>query len=65
MEGSSNKHSTKDELAEREEEATSKDTLKDVASMEKTARPDEPHDKPMSPDGAFDENREVGDADPM
>ena len=64
MEGSSNKHSTKDELAEREEEATSKDTLKDVASMEKTARP-EPDDKAPSPDGALDENREVKDADPM
>jgi hypothetical protein len=65
MEGSSKKHSTKDELAERDEEATSKDTLKDVAGKEKTARSNEPHDKPPSPDGALDENREIKDSDPM
>ena len=65
MEGSTKKHSTEDELAEREDEATSKETLKDVAGKEKTGRANEPHDKPPSPDGALDENRELKDADPM
>ncbi|HSE31243.1 MAG TPA: hypothetical protein VLA93_06670 [Pyrinomonadaceae bacterium] len=64
--GSSHGPSDKDELAEREREATSKETLKDVGEKEKSHKtPDESHDKPPSPDGAFDENREIEDADPF
>ena len=64
--GGTHGQSGSDDLAEREEEATSKDTLKDVSEKEKSAPPtDEPQGKPPSPDGAFDENREVNDADPM
>ena len=64
--GGTRGQSENDDLAEREKEATSKDTLKDVSEKEKTALPtDEPQGKPPSPDGALDENREVKDADPM
>lgn len=55
-----------DELTERENEATSKDTLKDVSEKEKVSRSnDESNDNPPSPDGAFDEDRELKDADPI
>jgi hypothetical protein len=64
--GSSHGPSDKGELTEREREATSKETLKDVDAKEKSRKtPDESHDKAPSPDGAFDENRELKDADPV
>ena len=64
--GSSRGPLDKDELSERDREATSKDTLKDVNEKEKNRHPpEESHDKPPSPDGAFDENRELKDADPI
>jgi hypothetical protein len=64
--GRTHERSGSDELTEREHEATSKDTLKEVSEKEKVARSsDEPHDKPPSPDGSFDENRELKDADPI
>ena len=54
------------ELAQREQEATTKETLKDVEEKEKNrTASDESHDKPPSPDGSFDENRELKDADPV
>jgi hypothetical protein len=40
--------------------------LKDVEENEKNrTASNESHDKPPSPDGAFDENRELNDADPV
>lgn len=55
----------KDELREREDEATSKETLKDLEQKEKSPGVgDETHEKPLSPDGALDESRELKDADP-
>ena len=54
------------DLAQREQEATTKETLKDVEEKEKNRTPShDTHDKPASPDGAFDENRELKDADPQ
>lgn len=53
-------------LAQREQEATTKETLRDVEEKEKNrTASNESHDKPPSPDGAFDENRELNDADPV
>lgn len=64
--GGRHEQSGTDDLAEREDDATSKETLKDVSEKEKVARPsDESDDKPPSPDGAIDENRELKDADPL
>ena len=58
-------HAAKDELREREDEATSKETLKDLEQKEKNSDViDETHEKPLSPDGALDESRELKDADP-
>lgn len=58
-------HSAKDELREREDEATSKETLKDLEQKEKSPGVvDETQEKPLSPDGALDESRELKDADP-
>ena len=54
----------KDELTEREDEATSKETLKDLEQKEKSAGTVDTHEKPLSPDGALDEQRELRDADP-
>lgn len=57
--------SAKDELTKREDEATSKETLKDLEQKEKSPGVvDETHEKPLSPDGALDESRELKDADP-
>jgi len=54
------------DLAEREREATTKETLNEILENEKRGKvTDEGHDKPLSPDGAFDENRELNDADPV
>lgn len=64
--GGSQGQTGSDELTERENEATSKDTLKDVSENEKVSGSgDEPNDKPPSPDGTLDENRELKDADPV
>ena len=50
---------TSDDLAEREEEATSKDTLKDVSEKEKsTGSTDKRDDNPPAPDGIPDRDRE-------
>jgi hypothetical protein len=58
-------HSTQNELFEREDEATSKETLKDLEKKEKSSGSgDETHEKPLSPDGALDERSELEDADP-
>ena len=58
-------HAAKDELSEREDEATSKETLKDLEQKEKSSGVvDEAQEKPLSPDGALDESRELKDADP-
>lgn len=58
-------HTAKDELREREDEATSKETLKDLEKEKSSGVVDETHEKPLSPDGAFDENKELKDADPL
>jgi hypothetical protein len=64
--GSSQAPSDTGDLAQREQDATTKETLKDVEEKEKNrTASDQSHDKPPSPDGAFDENREVKDADPV
>ena len=64
--GSSQSKSASEELKEREHEATSRETLKDVTEKEKNAGgPQNDRGKPPSPDGAFDENRELKDADPI
>jgi hypothetical protein len=64
--GSSQEPSDAGDLAQREQEATTKETLKDVEEKEKNrTASDESHDKPPSPDGAFDEHRELKDADPV
>jgi len=63
--GSSKTKPVREELKEREHEATSRDTLKDVAEKEKSAAATTEHEELPSPDGAFDEGRELKDADPM
>ena len=58
--------STKDELTKREDEATSKETLKDLEHKEKSSgAANETHEKPLSPDGSLDEGNELKDADPI
>jgi hypothetical protein len=53
------------DLAEREREATTKQTLNEILENEKRRNvADEGDDKPPSPDGAFDEARELNDAKP-
>ena len=53
------------DLAEREREATTKETLNEILENEKRGNvADEGNDNPPSPDGAFDESRELNDADP-
>jgi hypothetical protein len=57
-------HSAKDELSKREDEATSKETLKDLDQKEKNSGVvDETHEKPLSPDGSFDESHEIKEVD--
>jgi len=64
--GSSQEPSDAADLAQREQEATTKETLHDVEDKEKNRTPShDTHDKPPSPDGAFDENRELKDSDPV
>ena len=64
--GSSQEPSDAGDRAQREQEATTKETLKDIVEQEKSRTTStESDDKPPSPDGAFDENRELKDADPQ
>ena len=64
--GSSQEPSNTADLAEREREATTKETLKEIVDKEKSSkRSDESNNNPPSPDGAFDENRELKESDPM
>lgn len=59
---------TKEEdLAEREAEATDKETLEDFEESFGDSETGEPveDDNVKSPDGAFDESKELTDADPM
>lgn len=54
------------ELAEREAEATDKETLEDFEESFGDSETGEPvDDEVKSPDGAFDESDEHHDADPM
>jgi hypothetical protein len=54
------------ELAEREAEATEKETLKDLEESFGSSDTKETGDKKVpSPDGSFDEGRELEQADPM
>ena len=52
-----------DTIKKREDEATSKETLKDIEESE--ANTDAGDDDGPSPDGALDEPDELHDADPM
>ena len=55
-----------EELAEREAEATEKETLKDLEESFGSAESKETDDgKVPSPDGSFDEGKELEEADPM
>lgn len=55
-----------DELSEREDQATSKETLSEVAEKEQTqGTTSDGNDKPPSPDGALDSERELNEADPI
>jgi hypothetical protein len=60
-EGGANKLDT---IKKREDEATSKETLKDVEESEADTGDVDDEDGP-SPDGALDEPDELHDADPM
>jgi hypothetical protein len=55
-----------DPLREREEEATEKETLKDLEESFGGSDSEESDDRKVpSPDGSFDEGNEVEEADPM
>jgi hypothetical protein len=54
-----------EQIKEREAEATSKKTLREVEKSEKSSQAGD-HDSVLpSPDGAFDEGSELEDADPI
>ena len=53
-----------DTIKKREDDATSKDTLKDIEESEANTDDVDDGDGP-SPDGALDEPDELNDADPM
>jgi hypothetical protein len=64
MEGRAPKQNS--ELAEREEEATDKETLKDLEESFGSSDTTETDNKNVpSPDGSFDEGKELGQPDPM
>jgi hypothetical protein len=52
-------------LLEREAEATEKETLEDLEDSFGGSVTEEPENDPPSPDGAFDEDDELNQADPM
>ncbi len=54
-----------DTIKKREDDATSKETLKDIEESEATTDTDDADDDGPSPDGALDEPAELHDADPM
>lgn len=54
-----------DTIKKREEEATSKETLKDIEESEKSSNTTTDDTDGPSPDGAFDEADELHGADPM
>jgi len=55
-----------DPLREREEEATEKETLKDLEESFGSSDTDESDDREVpSPDGSFDEEDELEQADPI
>ena len=55
-----------DPLHEREEEATEKETLKDLEDSFGSSDSEESHDQTVpSPDGSFDEDDELDQADEM
>ena len=53
------------DLAEREREATTTETLNEIIENEKQPNVPDHDDNPPSPDGVFDDNRELKDADPI
>ena len=56
----------RDELAEREAEATDKETLKDLEEAFGSSDINQKSEKKVpSPDGSFDEAKELEQADPM
>jgi hypothetical protein len=64
--GSNQEPSDAGDLAEREREATTKETLKEILKNEKGRNvADDGSDNLPSPDGASDENGELNDADPV
>lgn len=54
----------KTEIKDREEDATSSDTLEDIEDEENISSNGDASDIP-SPDGALDDESELDDADPM
>lgn len=54
-----------DTIKKREDEATSKETLKDIEESEATPERGIDETDGLSPDGALDEPEELHDADPM
>jgi len=54
-----------DTIKKREDEATSKETLKDIEESEANTDDVDDDTDGLSPDGALDERKEVRDTDPM
>jgi hypothetical protein len=55
-----------DNLREREAEATEKETLKDLEESFGSSSSEEPDNEDLpSPDGSFDEDNELNQADPI
>lgn len=54
-----------DTIKKREDEATSKETLKDIEESEADTDDADDNDDGPSPDGTLDEPGEMHDADPM
>ena len=63
--GTQARQSDKEKLVEREQDATSKETVKDLEDQQKRSSTSDVDDKPPSPDGVFDEKSELKDADPL
>jgi hypothetical protein len=54
-----------DTIKKREDDATSKETLKDIEESEASTDTDDDGADGLSPDGALDQPEELHDADPM
>ncbi|HKE55456.1 MAG TPA: hypothetical protein VKB46_02100 [Pyrinomonadaceae bacterium] len=59
------KSKTSEEIKERDSEATSKKTLREVQKSEKSFEAEKDDAKVPSPDGSFSEHEELKDSDPL